>query len=117
MQHTQKIAERYLGSVFGGGSLNEGLDHARNISGISQTGIRELVLNALIFVLNFLSLAAVVVIVIAGFYLVLGGGSEESKEKAKKMVLYVVIGLIVIFLARVIVGFFLTLAGVATPSP
>ncbi|MBI1934295.1 hypothetical protein HYS30_01385 [Candidatus Peregrinibacteria bacterium] len=55
--------------------------------------------------LNLLSLAAVVVIIIAGIIMILSLGEEEKKEKAKKTILYAVIGLIIILLAKAIVSF------------
>ena len=98
------------GAVFNGGSLNEGVNHAKNIGGLTRSDLREAILNVLLFVLNFLALAAVVVIVIAGIYLIVGQGSEESKDKAKKMIFYVIVGLVVILFARVIVGLVIFLA-------
>lgn len=69
-------------------------------------GIRDAILDILIFVLNFLALVAVIFIIIAGIRLIVSQGSDEQKDKAKKTILYVIIGLLVILFARVIVGFF-----------
>ena len=74
--------------------------------GADEATIRDTILNALIFVLNFLALLAVIFIIVAGIRLIVSQGEEESKEKAKKTILYVIIGLLVILFARVIVGFF-----------
>lgn len=74
--------------------------------GADEATIRETILNALIFVLNFLALLAVIFIIVAGIRLIVSQGEEESKDKAKKTILYVIIGLLVILFARVIVGFF-----------
>lgn len=71
-----------------------------------KQGIRDIILRALTFVLDFLALAAVVFIVIAGIRLIVSQGSDEQKDKAKKIILYVIIGLLVVLFARVIVGFF-----------
>jgi hypothetical protein len=46
-------------------------------------------------------------VVVAGFYFVMSGGSESVKDRAKKIIFYVVIGLIIVLLARSLVGFFL----------
>lgn len=70
-----------------------------------ESSIRQVILNVLNFVLNFLALVAVVVIVIAGIRLIISQGEEEPREKAKKTIIYVVAGLIVILLAKVIVNF------------
>lgn len=74
--------------------------------GEGSEGIRDVILNALEVVLNFLALAAVIFIIIAGIRLIVSQGNEEQRDKAKKTILYVVIGLIIILFARVIVGFF-----------
>lgn len=68
--------------------------------------LRETIIDIINFVLSFLALAAVIMIIVAGFILVLGGGSEASATRAKKIILYTIIGLIIIFFARVIVGLF-----------
>ncbi len=70
-----------------------------------EGSIRDVILSVLNFVLNFLALVAVVVIVIAGIRLIVSQGEEEPREKAKKTIIYVVAGLIVILLAKVIVNF------------
>jgi hypothetical protein len=70
-----------------------------------EGSIRQVILSVLNFVLNFLALVAVVVIVIAGIRLIVSQGEEEPREKAKKTIIYVVAGLIVILLAKVIVNF------------
>ena len=63
-----------------------------------------------------MALAAVVVIVIAGMFLIFGMGSDESKDRAKKIVLFTVIGLVLILIARGIVEIFTDAANnVATP--
>ena len=72
----------------------------------SSTDIRAIILGILEFVLSFLALIAVIYIIIAGIRLIVSQGEEEQKEKAKKTILYVILGLIVILLARIIVGFF-----------
>ncbi|MBI3331675.1 hypothetical protein HYZ99_01815 [Candidatus Peregrinibacteria bacterium] len=71
-----------------------------------EGSIRNAILNALKFVLNFLALLAVIFIVVAGIRLIISQGEDEQKDKAKKTILYVIIGLLVILFARVIVGLF-----------
>lgn len=75
-------------------------------SAVDKQGIRDVILRALQFVLDFLALAAVIFIVIAGIRLIVSQGSDEQKDKAKKTILFVIIGLLVVLFARVIVGFF-----------
>ncbi len=92
-------------TVFNGPGLQGGVKEAGTISGPVHSSLREVVLTLLRRVLDYLALAAVVVIVGAGVYLVVGGGSEDSKNKAKTIILYTIIGLLVVLLARAVVGF------------
>lgn len=57
-------------------------------------------------ILDFLALIAVIFIIVAGIRLIISQGEEEAKEKAKKSIIYVIIGLIVVLISRIIVGFF-----------
>lgn len=66
--------------------------------------LKEAIIRVIAFVLDFLALIAVVFIIIAGLRLIVSQGDEGERDKAKKTILYVVIGLIVIILARVIVN-------------
>jgi hypothetical protein len=66
--------------------------------------VRQVIIDILAAVLNFLALIAVVVIVIAGIRLIVSQGEEEQKEKAKKTIFYAIIGLIIVLFARVIVS-------------
>ncbi len=86
-----------LGSDDPGGDLPSG-----------TVNLRQLILNILAWVLNFLALLAVIFIIIAGIRLIVSQGDDDQKGKAKKTIMYVIIGLIVIILARVIVGFVTT---------
>jgi type IV secretory pathway VirB2 component (pilin) len=90
-----------------GGSLEDiGID----IPG--ETGdIRQVITNILNAVLNFVGLLAVIAIVVAGIWLIVGMGSDDSKERAKKIILYTVIGLVIILLAKLIVNLPLVLLG------
>lgn len=71
----------------------------------SADDVRVRIVNLLQQVLNFLALVAVIVIIIAGIRLILSQGEDEAKDKAKKTIIYVVAGLVVILLAKVIVNF------------
>ena len=76
--------------------------------GTSNLDVRALVLDILAWVLNFLALLAVIYIIVAGIRLIVSQGDDDQKGKAKKTIMFVIVGLIVIILARVIVGFILT---------
>jgi lysylphosphatidylglycerol synthetase-like protein (DUF2156 family) len=73
---------------------------------VPQGELRPSIISILIFVLTFLALAAIITIIVAGLFLILGFGTEQSAQRARKILLYTIIGLIVIFFARIIVGFF-----------
>ena len=79
-----------------------------NVGGLpdasSPDDVRQVIIDILAAVLNFLALIAVVVIIIAGIRLIVSQGEEEQKEKAKKTIFYAVIGLIIVLFARVIVS-------------
>lgn len=62
--------------------------------------------DAIRYVVTFVALAAVVTIIVSGFILILGFGTEGSMQRTKKIFLYTVLGLVIIFFVRVIVGFF-----------
>jgi hypothetical protein len=94
-------------ATWDGPGLVGGVQPAASINGpIQNTSIRQVVVDLLRKVLNFLALAATVVIIIAGIWLIVGQGSDDSKTKAKNIVLYTIIGLLIVFFARAIVGFF-----------
>lgn len=90
-------------AVYGGGGLAAG---AAPIGGMSRnTSVVSIVLVIIAFILNIIVIIAILAIIIAGVYLIVSGGDEGQKDKAKKIILYAMIGIVVIVLARVIVLF------------
>lgn len=67
---------------------------------------RESIVTVINFVLGFLALVAVVFVIVGGFRILAAGGNEENVTKGRKTIVYAIIGLVIIFFARVIVGFF-----------
>lgn len=67
-------------------------------------GIRTIIEQIIVAVLNFLALIAVVVVIIAGIRLIVSQGNDEEKDKAKKAIFYALAGLVIVLFARVIVG-------------
>ncbi len=67
---------------------------------------RASIVTVINFVLTFLALVAVVFVIVGGFRILAAGGNEENVTKGRKTIIYAIIGLLVIFFARVIVGFF-----------
>ena len=72
--------------------------------GANQT--RTSVIKVINFVLGFLALVAVIFVIVGGIRILAAGGNEDSVTKGRKTIIYAIIGLIIIFFARVIVGFF-----------
>lgn len=101
------MLSRAHAQVFNGPGLVGGVDQASMIDGPLHAPLRVVIMVMVYNALSFLGLVGVVMVIVAGFYLVLSGGSDTAKDTAKKIILYVVIGLIVIFFARSLVGFFL----------
>ncbi|TSC58091.1 MAG: hypothetical protein Greene041619_780 [Candidatus Peregrinibacteria bacterium Greene0416_19] len=95
------------GAVYNGQGLRAGIDAARGILSPSRP-LRTIVVGILRTVLNFMALAATIAIIVAGIYLIAGNGSDESKTKAKSIIIYTIVGLIIILVARVIVHFVIT---------
>lgn len=101
------LPSRAFAQVFNGSGLEGGVNTAAGIEGPAKATLREVILSMFYKALSFLALAGIVMVVVAGFYLVLSNGRDEAKDKAKKIILFVVIGLLVVFIARSLVGFFL----------
>ncbi len=70
-----------------------------------ETDITTVIVDLLKKALDFVLLIAVIFVVVAGIRLIVSGGDEGEKDKAKKTIIYVVVGILVILLARVVVTF------------
>jgi hypothetical protein len=70
----------------------------------SPDEVKDIVVNILEAVLNFLALVAIVVVVIAGIRLIVSQGDEGARDTAKKTIFYALIGLVIVLFARVIVS-------------
>lgn len=109
------------GPKYNGPGLSAGVGATSGIEGISEADLRVVALNIVLTVLDYLALIAVIIIIIAGLRLIVSQGDEEAKEKTKKTILYVIVGLLIIFFARAIVMFVLTFfsdaSGTVTVTP
>ena len=85
-----------------GGQLPDITDTAEGGSGAT----RDSIVKVINFVLTFLALIAVIFVIVGGFRILAAGGNEENVTKGRKTIIYAIIGLLIIFFARVIVGFF-----------
>ena len=72
---------------------------------ITDKKASEYVQSVIVYVLGFIALISVVYIIYAGFNIVISAWDDEKMTKSKNTIMYVVIGLIVIFLAYSIVAF------------
>jgi hypothetical protein len=88
--------------------IASGLDELKGQVDIptGDLNVRDSVEKTLNVIVGFVALAGVVAIITAGMFLLLGMGSESSAQRAKKIIIYAIVGILVIFFARVIVGFF-----------
>lgn len=77
------------------------------ITGKEVGDLKTAILTVIKYVLTFMTLIAVVIIIVAGIRYILSQGEEGEKDKAKKAIIYTVIGLVIILLARSIVTFVL----------
>ena len=94
-------------AVYSGEGIESGM---QSIEGIETGDPREVIGNIVNKILGYVALIAVVMIIIAGLYLILGMGNDTAKETAKKIVIYTIVGLILILLAKAIVMFFIDIA-------
>lgn len=99
------LPPKAFAAVYGGPGVQSGVDDASAIAGTADRPFRDVVIDILKTAISFMGLAAVVVIIIGGIMLVVGMGSDETKEKVKKIIIFTIVGLIVILLARGIVEF------------
>lgn len=71
----------------------------------SDVDIKNAIVRVITWVLDFILIIAVLFVIVAGIRLIVSGGDEGEKDKAKQTIIYVIAGIIVILLARVIVIF------------
>ncbi len=66
--------------------------------------VENRIITALNFFVAFSALVAVILIVVAGYMFITSAGDPEKIEKAQKAITAAVVGMIIVFLARLIVG-------------
>lgn len=95
-------------SFFGDACSQPGAKDSPACSGTGVAGSNPIVetLNKVTALISILSgIAAVILLIIAGFMFVTANGESGKVEEAKKTVIYTVVGLFVVILARAIIGF------------
>ena len=75
-------------------------------AGGTSGDVRSSLVTVINFVLTFLALVAVIFVIIGGIRILASGGNEENVTTGRKTIVYAIIGLVIVFFARVIVGFF-----------
>lgn len=101
-----------MASVYGGTGIEGGIDAAAGVGGITNaTSVNDVVVRIILFILDIVLILAVIAIIIAGVYLIVSNGDQGQKDKAKNIIIYVIVGVIIILLARVIVLFVNTVFG------
>lgn len=75
----------------------------------TERTLSEYVQDVAEFALTFVSIIAVLYIIYAGFRILIGNGEEEQLKKSKTTIIYVIIGLIVMWLAWSITAFVLNI--------
>jgi PKD repeat protein len=85
--------------------LQSGVDVTGKLTNwlITQKPISEYAQDIIKYLMSFISIIAVIYIIYAGFSVMIGGGDEEKVKKAKNIILYVVVGIIIMWLAYGIV--------------
>lgn len=82
---------------FGG---DTGLSNAQG-----EADLKETVANIINIVLGLLGIIAVIMLLIAGYRWMMAGGNEQAVTEAKDQIKNAIIGLAVVFMAWIIVGF------------
>ncbi len=86
--------------------LKKWVDGAKNIDGLQTEGtFSEFIQNIVVYLLGFVTLAAVIYIMYAGFRILTSNGEDETIKKSKKTIIYVIIGIVVIWFAWSIAHF------------
>ncbi len=87
--------------------LQEGIDIVKDgLNGVEiERSASEYIQDIVLYLLTFISLIAVIYIIYAGFQILVGNGDEEKLKHSKQTILYVVIGIFLIWLAWPITRF------------
>ena len=94
--HFQAVASA-LAAGFGG--------NTPSLPGTASGDVRSGVVSVLQFILTFLALLAVIFVIVGGIRIMTAGGNEENVTKGRKTIIFALVGLLVVFFARLAVGF------------
>lgn len=76
-----------------------------SLPGTASGDVRGGVANTLRFILSFLALLAIIFVIVGGIRVLTAGGNEENVTKGRKTIIYALIGLLIVFFARLAVNF------------
>jgi len=93
-----------------------GLDDIEAVGLGQQTNVKSLTANLINIALGFLGIIAVIIIIYAGFKWMTAAGNEEQVKSARATLVQAIIGLTIIFLAWIIVGFAIEQLSITTGS-
>ena len=83
------------GSVAATENLAWGLFTKKPLAAFAQDVVR--------YLLGFVTVIGVIYVIYAGFQLMTGGGDEEKVKKARQIIIYVLVGIVLMWLAYAIV--------------
>jgi type IV secretory pathway VirB2 component (pilin) len=72
---------------------------------ISYDGLSVFILDLINFAISVSVVLAVVALIVAGFKYILAMGDEKKTEDATKSLIYAIVGLVIVFIAPLIVNF------------
>jgi type IV secretory pathway VirB2 component (pilin) len=87
-------------------SLTGSVDAAGKFIGkdtFTNKSIKDFAQDIVKYFLGFVTLVAVIYIIYAGFQLMTGGGDEEKVKKARQIIIYVIAGIVLMWVAYWIV--------------
>lgn len=87
-----------------GDAGNSAVCQSRNNKTNPLTGANGLLLKLATIIAIISGAAAVIIIVLAGLRLVQSGGSSEDIAGARRSIIYALVGLVVIVIARILIG-------------
>lgn len=93
----------YFGSVFGLGKLGG----AKDIDSV----VERLVKPGLNWIVSLSVVVAVAIIIVSGYTLITSGGDTDKIQKGQKGIVAAVIGMVIVFLARILIVFVLETLG------
>ncbi len=100
IQYCQDGSCSLSGSVSATENLADGLFTKKTLANFAQDIIK--------YFLGFVTLIGVIYVIYAGFQLMTGGWDEETVKKARKTIIYVIAGIVLMWLAYALVSIIIT---------